>query len=146
MGYLKKILAMGQFNIVGHNTKGGFDIVYIVDTQDEELKQKITDNKLDGTERNFLVSSIAEYFEANVATDRNLFNCGIGNFIIPEIDGKTIEEIQSGKFDFPAELININWLASSKAVKSTKNKETGERTVQFSKNYYNKLDSAERWK
>lgn len=144
MGYFKKILAMGQFNIVGYNSKGGLDIIYIVETQDPQLKEKIQNNTLEGSERNFLVSSISEYFEATVASDNKLFDCGIGNIIIPEINNKTIKEIKTEKFNFPVELLNINWIENSSAIKSTKNQETGERSNQFSKNYFNKLDVSEK--
>ncbi len=112
----------GNFEIIGYNTGKGVNIVYLLRTEDEEVKRKILSNSLTEGERNFLISSVGEYFENQIKTDEKLFKYAVADIVVFYVDGE---------MDLPDGLLNKEFLDSC----ARKNQKTKE--MIFNKNKFN---------
>jgi hypothetical protein len=112
MSLYKKMLtaSTSDFQIVGYNAYLGVNIIFLVDSQDQEFLERVRTNKIDRTERNFLVSSVNEYFCDTVAMDDKLFHYAVGNIII---------DYMEGKIQLPENLINKQFIDEN-CMKNTK--------------------------
>lgn len=112
----------GNFQITGYNTGKGVNIVYLLQTEDQEVKEKILNNDLTEGERNFIISSVGEYFESQVRIDEKLFKYAVADIVIFYVDGE---------MDLPAGLLSQEFIESC----ARKNQKTKE--MIFNKNKFN---------
>ena len=123
----KKCASTLDVTFIGYRAENEEGIEIYMETPDPELRQKIKDNSLSESERNFLISMAGEYFEQVVVKDEKLFDMTIGRPIIAHFLGDDLNDI------LPDELINEEALPLA----SQKNQKTKE--LQFNKNKFRKL-------
>ena len=123
----KKCASTLDVTFTGYRAENEEGIEIYMETPDPELRQKIKDNSLSESERNFLISMAGEYFEQVVVKDEKLFDMTIGRPIIAHFLGDDLNDI------LPDELINEEALPLA----SQKNQKTKE--LQFNKNKFRKL-------
>jgi len=143
MGFIKRILAsVPDFQICGYNAYLGVNIVFLLDTSDEQLKEQIRTNKVTRSERNFIVSTINEYFCDTVGNDNDLCHYAIGNILI---------DYMNGNFKLPDALVNKEYLEQV-AFRKTKIKDPENPDAKpvvenlFNKNKFNSLPASEQVK
>lgn len=126
----QKLAGIGDFNITGYSAYKGVSIMFKAQTNDEELKKKIAENNLSTSERNFIISTISEYFEDTVKTDDSLFNYAVGNIVI---------DYMEGNMNLPSGLINQGFIDS----KCMQKKQGSDQKI-FQKNKFRALPLNER--
>ncbi|MFW6007769.1 MAG: hypothetical protein ACOCP8_00780 [archaeon] len=78
---LRKIASIYDFEITGYEYHRDMNMVYVLETQDEELLKKLRTNTLNYTERNFILNSISEYFENQALINEKFWDATIGTVI-----------------------------------------------------------------
>lgn len=131
MAQLKKKASLSDFQIVGYDgAYKGVNVLFILDTQDEDLKKQILNNNLSPSERNFIISSISEYFESQIQSDERLYDYGVGDIII---------DMMEGTMKYPEGLLDKKLIENKCCVKQ---RSSGEMT--FSKVKFRGLPLSER--
>lgn len=123
----RKCASTLDVTFTGYRAENEEGMEIYMETSDPELRQKIKDNSLSESERNFLISMAGEYFEKVVVQDEKLFDMTIGRPIIAHYLGDELNDI------LPDDLINEDALPLA----SQKNQKTKE--IQFNKNKFRRL-------
>lgn len=79
---LKKVAAIPEFEITGHEIKRDMNILYIFETDNDELLNKVKNNTLNAVERNFIINTVSEYFETVAKIDQKFWKYSVANVII----------------------------------------------------------------
>lgn len=90
-----------NIDITGFRGYKGEQIIFFTNCSDPEMQQKILENKLTESERNFIVATVGEYFDDTCRINNDLFERGIGDLIIMYMNGE---------MSLPENLINQDFL------------------------------------
>ena len=111
--FREKLASFPDFEIIGYEAFKGVNILFNIETNDNQLKDKIIENNLDAIERNFIVSTVNEYLVDTIQQDEKLFNYAVTDIII---------DYMEGNMDLPTELIDLELLNGKCSVKGEFNK------------------------
>lgn len=126
----ERLAALPDFEITGYEAYKGINILFNVETSDTDLQKKILTNTLIPAERNYIISSVNEYFVDTVQTDENLFNYAVGDIVVENMEGT---------MDIPDGLLNEKFIEEK-----CMQKKQGTSDKVFSKNKFRLLPLQEK--
>jgi hypothetical protein len=123
---------IGKFDITSYTAFRDATIFFYAKCDHPVFAKRILENKLNKAEKNFIFTTISEWFDERIKTDEKLFDYGVGNLLIDFMEG-TIS-----KNEFPTTLIN------KEALSKCMQKKQGSTKAEFNKNKFRALPLADK--
>ncbi len=83
---LKRLASIPNFRITGYDVNTGLNTLYVFETDDEELLERVATNTLSYTEREFIINTIGEYFEEIAGSDKRFWRMNVADIITSFFD------------------------------------------------------------